>query len=66
MNTIAASTATGTQKGDFNGAPASGKSFSIEVIDILRLANGKVIEHWGISDDAAMMRQLGITPPPAK
>jgi steroid delta-isomerase-like uncharacterized protein len=56
---------TGTHKGTFNGVPATGKSFSIQVIDIIRLANGKCTEHWGISDDAGLMQQLGIMPPPA-
>jgi predicted SnoaL-like aldol condensation-catalyzing enzyme len=53
---------TGTFKGDFNGASPNGKSFSIELIDIVRLANGKIAEHWGISDDLSMMQQLGMLP----
>jgi steroid delta-isomerase-like uncharacterized protein len=55
---------TGTQTGDFMGAPATGKPVSIELIDIVRFTDGKCAEHWGLSDDAAMMQQLGIAPPP--
>ena len=29
---------------------------------ILRIANGKVLGHWGVSDDLSMMQQLGAVP----
>lgn len=54
---------TGTHKGEFMGMPATGNSFSIPVIDILRVADGKVTEHWGLSDMGSMMQQLGLAPP---
>lgn len=50
----------GSQQGDFMGIPATRKAVDIEVFDILRLEDGMVAEHWGISDDARMMRQLGM------
>ena len=53
---------TGTQQGEFMGIPASGKSFSVEVLDILRISGGKIVEHWGIMDSMAMMQQLGAVP----
>jgi steroid delta-isomerase-like uncharacterized protein len=47
--------------------PASGKSFETEQIHIMRVANGKFVEHWVGRDDVGMMRQLGHLPaPPAK
>lgn len=49
----------GTNLGAFMGEPASGRTFEIEAIDILRLEDGKVVEHWGVLDAAAMMEQLG-------
>jgi steroid delta-isomerase-like uncharacterized protein len=55
---------TGTQKGEFMGVPATGKSISIGVIDIIRLAEGKFVEHWGIMDSMALMQQLGAIPAP--
>lgn len=27
---------------------------------IIRVANGQIAEHWGVRDDAGMMRQLGL------
>jgi steroid delta-isomerase-like uncharacterized protein len=57
----------GTQKGEFMGIPPTGKSVSIGVIDIIRMADGKVMEHWGQMDSMGMMQQLGAIPaePPA-
>lgn len=53
---------TGTQEGEFMGMPASGKRMSISVLDIIRIADGKFVEHWGVMDQAAMMQQLGAMP----
>jgi steroid delta-isomerase-like uncharacterized protein len=54
---------TGTHKGDFMGMPATGKSVTVEAIDIVRFGpDGLAHEHWGITDAYAMMQQLGVTP----
>ena len=53
----------GTHKGEFMGIPATDKTFAVQVIDIIRFANGKAVEHWGVTDSAAMMQQLGGAPP---
>ena len=50
----------GSQLGEFMGAPASGKTFSIEAIDIVRMTDGRIAEHWGLMDAAAMAGQLGL------
>lgn len=42
-------TISGTQTGPLLGAPATGRSISIEVIDMVRVKNGKYVEHWGIT-----------------
>jgi steroid delta-isomerase-like uncharacterized protein len=52
----------GTQDGEFMGMPPSGKSVSIGVIDIIRIADGKFVEHWGQIDSMGMMQQLGAIP----
>ena len=54
----------GTQAGAFMGIPASGKSFTIEVFDIMRIDGGKIAEHWGQTDIMGMMQQLGAMPGP--
>ena len=50
----------GTHHGDFMGIPATGKQIEVPVADFLRLKNGKLVEHWGITDTETMMRQLGL------
>jgi steroid delta-isomerase-like uncharacterized protein len=53
-------TVTGTQKGEFMGMPASGKKFTYEEIAIVRFRNGKIVEHWAVTDILSMMAQLGM------
>ncbi len=55
-------TARGTQKGEFQGVPATGKQAVWSEIHIGRLVNGKVVEHWGLVDQLGMMQQLGLVP----
>jgi steroid delta-isomerase-like uncharacterized protein len=49
----------GTHEGEFMGIPATGREMDMAVIDILRVADDKIVEHWGITDTMAMMEQLG-------
>jgi len=55
-------TARGTQKGEFQGVSPTGKQVNWTEIHIARVANGKVVEHWGIEDQLGMMQQLGLAP----
>ena len=48
----------GTQQGDLIDIPATGKSFTMACIDILRFEDGKIAEHWVEADHLGMMRQL--------
>jgi len=49
----------GTHLGAFMGVAPSGKPITFGVIDILRLENGKIVEHWAIQDRLGLMQQLG-------
>lgn len=49
-----------THKGDFMGIPATGKTAIIRGTTILRIANGKAVERWNITDIFGVMKQLGI------
>jgi steroid delta-isomerase-like uncharacterized protein len=55
-------TITGTHKGDFMGVPASDKSFEVSSVDIIRVEDGKVAEHWGVTDTMSLMQQIGAIP----
>jgi steroid delta-isomerase-like uncharacterized protein len=60
---VARARVTGTNKGDFMGMPATGKSVRIQAIDIMGLGNdGLLHEHWGVMDMMSMMQQLGVVP----
>jgi len=52
----------GTHTGTFMGIPATGKHASWTLIDIVRFADGKMIEHWNETDTLGMMQQLGLIP----
>lgn len=49
----------GTHEGDLFGLPATGKKVNVNQLQIERIENGKIVEHWRQSDDLGMMRQLG-------
>lgn len=55
-------TISGTNEGSFMNMPSTGNKISYKAIDIFRLINGKVVEHWGIGDNAKMMQQLAVVP----
>jgi len=40
------------------GIPATGRGVEIGVIDVLRLADGKIVEHWCQVDFAGLMGQI--------
>ncbi len=54
---------TGTQQGEFQGMPPTGKTVDVQLIDIFRFDDdGRVGDHWGVIDLMAMMQQLGVVP----
>jgi len=50
----------GTHTGPFMGVAPTGKPLIVTAIDIARLENGKIVDHWGQMDMAGLMRQLGL------
>jgi steroid delta-isomerase-like uncharacterized protein len=48
----------GTHRGEFMGIPASNKRVAIQVIDIIRLNQGRYAEHWGISNIPEIIREI--------
>jgi predicted ester cyclase len=41
------------------GKPPTGKKVAVDVIDIARFKDGKIMEHWGVPDQLGVMIQLG-------
>lgn len=54
----------GTHRDDFAGVPATGKRFTIQEIQILRIVEGKMVEHWQVADLFGMLVQLGLAHSP--
>jgi len=61
---VARTTMRGTQRGEFFGIPPCGKTVEMAGVHIMRIADGKIIEHWGSNDDLSMLLQLGATVAP--
>ena len=49
----------GTNLGSVMGKPPTGKKVAVDVIDIARFKDGKIMEHWGVPDQLGVMIQLG-------
>jgi steroid delta-isomerase-like uncharacterized protein len=50
----------GTNTGQFMGIPATGKRVEFTGMYIARIANGKIVEHWGEEDSVSLLQQLGV------
>ncbi len=55
-------TLTGTQQGEFEGIPATGRPIKIEGVIISELAKGRITREWELLDQYALLLQLGILP----
>jgi predicted ester cyclase len=51
--------ARGTATGPFFGPP-SGRPVDITVIDVARVVDGLIVEHWGVPDRFALLAQTGV------
>ncbi|MET7253201.1 ester cyclase [Dyadobacter fermentans] len=51
-------TISGTQTGVLLGIPATGRVVDIDVIDIVRVKDGRYFEHWGITSLPEVLSQL--------
>ena len=53
----------GTHQGAFMGLPPTGKRVEIGLIDIVRVADGRIVEHWNAVDTLGLLQQLGVLSP---
>ena len=51
----------GTQQGETQGIPPTGKRVTVPGIFICRCAGGKIVEEWDIWDDLGLLQQLGVS-----
>ncbi|MEZ0370739.1 MAG: ester cyclase [Candidatus Sericytochromatia bacterium] len=52
----------GTFKGNLMGLAPTNKHMKLTSVDIIRIQNGKMVEHWSEWDRASFMHQLGLKP----
>jgi len=52
----------GTHRGEFLGAPPTGRLFSVQHMHMYRIEDGKLAEHWACRDDLGQLTQLGLLP----
>ena len=51
-------THSGVHTGDYFGLPATRRRFAYKQMHIIRVVDGKGVEHWAVRDDTSLMRQL--------
>ena len=56
---VARVTMTGTHLGSLFGLPPTGRRVEVSQINIERVRDGRIVEHWRVTDELALMRQLG-------
>ena len=49
----------GTHAGDFFGIAPTDKIIKVSQMQIERIANNKIIEHWRVTDELTLLKQLG-------
>jgi predicted ester cyclase len=52
----------GTHLGPFQGIEPTGREVEIHVIDIVRVADDQIVEHWNCVDRLGLLAQLGALP----
>ena len=53
----------GTHRGDFFGVKPTGRAIQFETVDVMRVRDGKITDHWGVANLFSLMQQLGALPP---
>ena len=50
----------GKHQGELMGIPPTGKDVSISLMIIYEIENNKIVNHWMVADQFALMQQLGV------
>ena len=54
---------TATHTGQFLVLPPTDKKAVVPVMEVWRIKDNKIVDHWGGIDTFGMMQQLGVIPP---
>src|SRR5262249_13146542 len=55
----------GTHEGPFLGIAPTHRRIHFETVDVMRVQNGKITDHWGVGNLLSLMQQIGGWIPPA-
>lgn len=53
----------GTHRGEFLGISPTGRRVSFYTVDVMRVVNGKITDHWGVATLLDLLQQLGAVAP---
>ena len=56
----------GRHTGPLMGLEPTGKQFAVRHVYVWRIADGKIVEHWGSRDDLGLLQQLGLLSAPGR
>ena len=52
----------GTHEGPFLGIAPTHRRIHFETVDVMRVQNGKITDHWGVANLLSLMQQIGGVP----
>ncbi len=55
----------GTHEGEFIGVAPTHRKIQFETVDVMRVQNGRITDHWGVGNLLSLMQQIGGWTPPA-
>jgi SnoaL-like polyketide cyclase len=55
-----------TYQGPFLGVAPTHRKIHFEAVDVMRVQNGKITDHWGVGNLLSLMQQIGGWNPPSE
>jgi steroid delta-isomerase-like uncharacterized protein len=55
----------GTHEGSFLGVAATHRKIHFETVDVMRVQDGKITDHWGVGNLLSLMQQIDGWQPPS-
>jgi predicted ester cyclase len=52
-------TSRGSFRGELLGIPPTGSEIAVDGTDIVRVEDGRIIEHWGLTNTVGLLQQVG-------
>ena len=56
----------GTHEGTFLGIAPTHRAIHFETVDVMRVQNGKITDHWGVGNLLSLIQQIGGWAPPSE